>query len=310
MKKNDYGSVKMLLAMENAGIRQGLQNALQHEGYQRPFEVGSHEKLLAALNLAPFDVIVTSTDLTGEFIAPHITQLRRGALAHHPLPIVIELLTSTEGEYVKRVIDSGPDDLLQLPISTGQMITRLANLAETRKPFVVTSDYIGPDRRTGVQRPGAAVIPLIEVPNPLQMRMMRLPEDLMLFEYDACAGKLRQMRLERFAFELQWLLRAIRQLFQPEQNDADKLQTFCDRIKTLSGALPSLLSAEAAAKIKPLSERLAIGANILLKNGFSADATVLQGLAGLVNAQTQAMLAIIPREILDAAGWPPGAGAK
>jgi DNA-binding response OmpR family regulator len=309
MKKNDYGSVKMLLAMENAIIRQGLQNALQHESYQRPFEVGSHDKLLSALGEQSFDVIVTATELGGEFIPPFITQLRLGALAHHPLPIVIELLASSDADYVRRVIDSGPDDLLQLPISTGQVISRLTALAETRKAFVVTSDYTGPDRRQG-NRSGTAMVPLVEVPNPLQMRKAHLPEDLVKFEFDACALKLRQMRVERFAFELQWLLRAIRQLFQPGQNDGEKLQTFCERIKTLLSTLTGLLPAAAGAKINPLSERLTIGANIVLKNGFSADATVLQGLTGLVNAQTSAMLAIIPGEILAAAGWPAGAVAK
>lgn len=309
MKKNDYGSVKMLLAMENPIIRQGLQNALQHEGFQRPFEVFSHDKLLSTLVEQPFDVIVTATEITGQFIPPFIGQLRQGRLVHHPLPIVIELLTTSDGEYVRRVIDSGPDALLQLPVSPGQLLSRLAVIAEKRPPFVVTSDYVGPDRRQ-TNRPGTAVIPQIEVPNPLQLRMMRAPEETVLAELDACAAKLRHMRLERFAFELQWLLRAIRQLFLPGQSDAEKLQTFCERIKTLLLNMPDLLSMEAAAKIHPLSERLKMGTNIVLKNGFSADATVLQGLGGLVNAMTGAMMAVLPAEVLEAAGWPPNAVAK
>lgn len=303
MKKNDFGSVRMLLALENPSIRQALQNALQHEGWQRPFEVFSHTKLLSALSEQPFDVIVTATDLTGEFVSPFLGELRRGALVHHPLPVVIALLTSMDGEYVRKVIDSGPDDLLQLPISAGQLLSRLAILAEKRKPFVVTSDYVGPERRQNL-RPGVATAPQTEVPNPMQMRMMRLPEEAFLFELDACARKLKQMRLERFAFELQWLLRAIRQLFQPEQNDAEKLQTFCERIKTLLIHMPRLLNGEGVAKLQPLSDKLTMGANIVLKNGFSADATVLNGLAGLVNVLTQAMRATLPDDILEAAGYP------
>lgn len=309
MKKNDFSSVRLLLALENQAIRQALQNALQHEGFSRPYEVASYDKLVSALSEQPFDVIVTATDLSGEFAAPFLGQLRQGNLVHNPLPIVIELLTSVEADYVKKVINSGPDDLLQLPISAGQLLTRLTVLAEKRKPFVVTSDYVGPDRRTNV-RPDAAPIPQIEVPNPLQMRMMRLPDETFLFEMDACARKLRQMRLERYAFELQWLLRAIRYLFQPEQNDEAKLQTFCERIKTLLSSMPRLLSADALQKIAPLADKLAIGANIVLKNGFSADATVLAGLAGLTNAVTQSMLATLPADVLEAAGYPRNSAGK
>ncbi len=301
MKKTDYGSVKVLLAIENPIVRQGLQNVLQNEGFLRPSEATSHDRLLQALNEQTYDVIVTATEIAGEFIPPYIGQLRQGALTHHPLPIVIPLLTASEGEYVRKVIDCGPDDLLQLPVSPGQLLTRLAVLAEKRKSFVVTSDYIGPDRRQN-NRPGTMVIPLIEVPNPLAMRIQRVAEDVFIRDMSAAADKLRQMRVERFAFELQWLLRAIRQLFQAEQSDAEKLQTFCERIKTLLIHLPRLLADETAKAIAPQSEKVIMGANIILKNGFSADATVLQGVAGVVNKLTQAMLATVSAEVLEAAG--------
>jgi CheY-like chemotaxis protein len=301
MKKTDYGSVKVLLAIENPIVRQGLQNVLQSEGFLRPSEATSHERLLQTLVEQSYDVIVTATEITGEFIPPYIVQLRQGALAHHPLPIVIPLLTASDSDYVRSVIDCGPDDLLQLPISPGQLLTRLALLAEKRKPFVVTSDYIGPDRRKG-SRPGTMTVPLIEVPNPLGMRIQRLPDDVVQQEFALAADKLRQMRIERFAFELQWLLRGIRQLFQPDQNDSEKLRTFCERIKTLLINLPRLLSTEVNAIIAPPSERLMLGANIVLKNGFSADATVLTGLSALTNTLTKAMLGTLSAEVLEAAG--------
>lgn len=301
MKKTDYGSVKLLLAIENPIVRQGLQNALQHEGFPRSAEVFSHDKLLATLIEQHYDVIVTATEITGEFIPPYIVQLRRGALSHHPLPIVIPLLTTSDGDYVRRVIDCGPDDLLQLPISPGQLLERLAVLSEKRKPFIVTSDYIGPDRRQAL-RPGAAATPMVDVPNPLAMRTLHLPDETILQEMTAAADKLRQMRVERFAYELQWLLRAIRQLFLPDQRDSEKLQTFCERIKTLLISLPRLLPDEAGARIAPPSERLMLGTNILLKNGFSADATVLNGLASVVNTLTRAMLATLSAEVLEMTG--------
>ena len=301
MKKVDYGSVNMLLAIENPNVRKGLLNTLQQEGFGRFAEAASYEAFLSVLAAETFDVVVTATEISGEFIPPRIAQLRQGIFGVHPLPIVIELLAASDADYVHQVIDSGPDDLLQLPVSPGQLLSRLAVLAEKRKPFVVTSDYVGPDRRQA-PRQGAAS-QLVEVPNPLAMKLDQQSDAAVLEVMTAAGDRLRQMRIARFAFELQWLLRAIRQLFQAGEQDAVKLETFCGRIKTLTIHLPPLLSPDALTTIEPLSERLALGAGIVVKNGFSADATVLNGLGGLVNGMTQAMLAALSPEALEASGF-------
>ena len=301
MKKIDYGSVKMLLAIENPMVRKGLLNSLQHEGFQRFEEVASPESLHSALSGGDaFDVIVTATEIAAEFVPPHIARLRQGAFAHHPLPVVIELLAASDADYVRKVIDSGPDDLLQLPVSPGQLLSRLAVLADKRKPFIVTSDYIGPDRRQ-TARPGAAATPTAEMPNPLAMKLEQRSDAAVLEAMTAGAARLRQMRIERYAFELQWLLRAIRLLFQAEERDAGRLETFCGRIKTVLGELPKPLPPDAGAIIAPIAERVALGVAIVAKNGFSADATVLNGLGGLVNTLTQALHATLSAEVLEAA---------
>jgi len=301
MKKVDYGSVKMLLAIENPNVRKGLLNTLQQEGFSRFEQAASYEAFLSVLAAEAFDVVVAATEISGEFIPPRIAQLRQGIFGRHPLPIVVELLVDSDADYIRKVIDSGPDDLLQLPVSPGQLLNRLPVLAEKRKPFIVTSDYVGPDRRQ-TPRPGVATS-LIEVPNPLAMKLEQQSDAAVLEVMTAAGDRLRQMRIARFAFELQWLLRAIRQLFQSEERDAAKLETFCGRIKTLLIHLPPLLSTEATTAIAPLSERLALGANIVVKNGFSADATVLNGLGGLVNGMTQAMLGALSPEALEASGY-------
>jgi len=301
MKKVDYGSVKMLLAIENPNVRKGLLNTLQQEGFGRFEQAASYEAFLSVLAAEAFDVIVTATEISGEFIPPRIAQLRQGIFGLHPLPIVVELLVESDADYIRKVIDSGPDDLLQFPVSPGQLLSRLPILAEKRKPFIVTSDYVGPDRRQA-QRPGAAA-PMVEVPNPLAMKLAQQSDAAVLEVMTAAGDRLRQMRIARFAFELQWLLRGIRHLFQAEEQDAEKLETFCGRIKTLLIHLPPLLSTEAVATITPLSERLALGAGIVVKSGFSADATVLNGLAGLVNGMTQAMLGALSPEALEASGF-------
>src|SRR3546814_18089900 len=64
--------------------------------------------------------------------------------------------------------------LLVKPLSTRIILDRIETVALHRKPFVVTSDYIGPDRRTAVARRDSNV-PLIEVPHPPREKMPGRP---------------------------------------------------------------------------------------------------------------------------------------
>jgi hypothetical protein len=73
------------------------------------------------------------------------------------------------GDLVRNVIESGADDLLIRPLSTGTLRARIQQQVEGRKRFVVTSSYIGPDRRRSGSREEAPG--LIEVPNSLKLKV-------------------------------------------------------------------------------------------------------------------------------------------
>ena len=296
MKRRELASCRVLIAMENPIIRQGLQNALNSQGYPRASEVTALDRLIATLVDSTFDVILTSTELGNDSVAPFLAQLRHGALVHHPVPIVVAFLTSAENSYVRQVIDSGPDDLMQMPIVPGQLITRLDILSKQRKSFVVTSDYVGPDRRQA-QRPGAMVVPTLDVPNPLAMRLARKSDDEIKEAAAAAAERLLAMRLARFTFELQWLLRAIRGLFEQKSGDREKFHSFCERIKTLLQSLPRVVPGGLPETIASLAERLDTGTNILIKNGLSADSTVIQGVTKLVFNLVRALREQLPADL-------------
>ena len=299
MKKREYGDVRVMLAMENPIIRQGLQNAMQQHGFGRAYEVLALDRMISALTENQFDVILASSELGNDTLFPYLAQLRKGSFSHHPIPVILTFLTSVESDYVRAAIDSGPDDLLQVPIVPSQLLERLDLLAKSRKNFVVTSDYVGPDRRQGAPRPGAMVVPTLEVPNPFALRVAKKSED----EIDAITAKagdrLRAMRLARFTFELQWLLAAIRSLFDQKSTDKEKLFSFCERIKTLLIGLPRLLPNGMPEGLEPMIERLNMGSNILIKNGLSADATIIQGIGKLIAGLVTALRGQLPPDLAE-----------
>jgi CheY-like chemotaxis protein len=298
MKKKEFGGVKVMLAMENPIIRQGLQNAMQNFGFGRAIEVTALDRMISTLIEGEFDVILASSELGNEVMAPFLAQLRQGGLVHHPIPVIITFLASAETEYVRKAIDCGPDDLLQMPIIPGQLLSRLELLAKSRKTFVVTSDYVGPDRRNGA-RAGAMVVPTLDVPNPFAMRVAQRSEEEIDEAVGQAAGRLRHMRLARYAFELQWLFLAIRTLFDQKSSDKAKLISFCERIKTLLLGLPRLLPDGVPKDIEPLVERLDMGSNILIKNGLSADATIVQGVGKLVMTLAGGLRKLLPPDLAE-----------
>lgn len=118
------------------------------------------------------DLILMDVDLPGGDVAQLVSDLRHGRLGVNPyLPVI---LTAWEAEAdhaaVRRLVDSGADDILLKPMSIKMLLERLEAVALHRKPFVVTSDYIGPDRRRAADR-RESNIPLFEVPNPMRAKL-------------------------------------------------------------------------------------------------------------------------------------------
>jgi hypothetical protein len=98
-----------------------------------------------------------------------IQSLRQGATGYNPFIVIIVTAWENSGGLVQKVIDSGADDLLLRPFSTSLLGQRIQLHIERRKSFVITSDYVGPDRRKDTSR--ASNVELFQPPNSLKMKV-------------------------------------------------------------------------------------------------------------------------------------------
>ena len=96
-----------------------------------------------------------------------IQRLRQGKVGDNPFIVIIVTTWRRDGNLINHLINSGADDVLTWPFSAAQLGERLRSQVERRKQFVVTCDYIGPDRRRDPERAGAECI---DVPNTLRLR--------------------------------------------------------------------------------------------------------------------------------------------
>lgn len=189
-------------------IRTGLRGALFSIGFRTISETASFIKLHDLIEQDAIDLLITSSELEGNDTGFLISEMRGQRLGPNPFLVVITLLASAEPEYVKKVIDSGADDLLLTPVQPDQLIMRIEKLTRIRKPFVVTHDYTGPDRRTKARAFETHSAPMLEVPNPLKFRAEASSLDgTRLNRLVSESGvTLNRIKIERYAVQIDWLV--------------------------------------------------------------------------------------------------------
>ncbi len=280
--KTDYAAVNAIIAIDNPVVRKGLTEALKHAGLTGITEIGQLPDLREALEASVYDLLVVASELGDSFIGPVITELRDGRLNHHPFPLVIVYVTKGAPDHVRQAIDCGPDDLLLFPVVPGQVLARLEILKDRRKPFVVTHDYTGPDRRKEM-RPGDEKVPLIEVPNPLKVRVNKLsPEEL-----DAAilrtVVQLAPLKVEAHAVQLAWASAAIATMFAERKFDAPVLKGHLLRLKRIAAELSQRFPAAATPPFVALRGQLAAATDAILRAGPAAEPAAVEALTASAN---------------------------
>jgi len=176
MAKYDFSRSKVLIAEQSMMIKQGLRNPLRSMGFRELVDASTVVATLDYLHKESFDFICISAELDNTDSTHLVREIRRGKMHRDPFTVILLVISKTEDVHVKAAINSGADDILVVPFSSEQIFTRMLKILEQRKPFVVTHDYIGPERR-GSSRAGASTARQIAVPNPLLARSNNMPDE-------------------------------------------------------------------------------------------------------------------------------------
>ncbi len=216
----DFSKVDALVAVDNPGLRQGLREALRRIGCQQIVEATNGLQVQRALTDSKFDLMVMVSEMEDLFLGELVRDLRHNRLGPHPFPLVVMLSTMAEFEYVRRLVDCGPDDVLLMPVAPDSMLSRMRTLVLARKPFVVTHDYVGPDRRKN-HRPsvGGESAPMLEVPNPVAAKVYRVDETGLERDIRQVRQRLNLLKIERHGVQIAWLEKQLLQLFSAQQPD-------------------------------------------------------------------------------------------
>jgi len=207
--KSDFSGVKTLLAIDNPIIRKGVWNLLQQDGFREFTMAATHIQLHEAISKEEFDLIVMVSDMGTMPISRSLLELRMGRFVSHPFPIVIVFAISGEHQDLLKQINYGPDSMLVIPVVPTDFLTRVRSFAQTRKPFVVTFAYIGPDRRKQ-GRDAAASAPALETPNPLKSLSSGQSRESLRRDVMAAVAALNRLKIKGNVEQIRWLGDSIR----------------------------------------------------------------------------------------------------
>jgi DNA-binding response OmpR family regulator len=199
-----FDDIHLVLADGRAHLRSTLRMALNEAGIEHIHNAAEASALAEAVakpDEAP-DVIVCDADLRGGDAAETVHAIRNGELGRNPFVCVLALAWTATQDTVTRLVNAGADHVVAGPIAPQKVIDRIEAMIHRRKPFVVTADYVGPDRRLvpGREANGA---PLVDVPNSLREKALGLwdPEAMSRAIHDTTSA-MTSHRIEREATAL------------------------------------------------------------------------------------------------------------
>ncbi len=186
---------KVLVVDSQLHTRRLLKEALRMIGFRKIEDIGKIKELADAVKVFGPDLIMIDVDEQPDFVCNSIKAIRNKKLGSNPFVAIVALTWQPEEKAISAVLAAGTDDVVMKPVSAKILRNRVVNLIQNRKDFVVTSDYIGPDRRSGEREPGEKDLPTVAVPNSL--RHAATKDKSAALDDDAVADTMRSLCIQK-----------------------------------------------------------------------------------------------------------------
>jgi len=164
--------------------RTATRSALFSLGFRRVETVPTLDSFCTHVRNQPPDLAICEAQGAEDELCDVVQELRQGSLGDNPFIVIIVTAWEKSAPLVQRIVNSGADDLVLRPYSTAQLGQRIEAHTDRRKGFVITTEYVGPDRRRDPSRPSE--VELFLPPNSLKMKARdRLNPDQVALKLDS-----------------------------------------------------------------------------------------------------------------------------
>jgi DNA-binding response OmpR family regulator len=265
MSNLSFDSVDVLIYDPVPANRNTTRAAMLSLGFRRTETVPTLEDFVRGVRIVPPDIVLCEVQGAAEELCAIIQQMRQDCASYNPFIVIIVTAWEKTGGLINRVVSSGADDLLLRPFSTALLGQRIEAQVHRRKSFVITTDYVGPDRRRDASRP--STVELFEPPNSLKMKAKdKLSSEAIARKLDtelkSAREKLNAEKLRRDSFQICILWRLLQaQPFLTGQVPPDllKLQVLAKSIETRSRDSEFAAAVDWCQSVLASAEGLAVG---------------------------------------------------
>lgn len=284
MQFSQFDNIRVVLAEPNIALRLSMTECLHEHGFRSVLDTGNLSQVASAVKEGTVDLLIADTSLPEGDFNGYVRELRHGKHGHNPFLVTITLVNKPSRDAVATAIDSGTDHVLAKPFDPKALIDQVLELTHRRKRFVVTTDYIGPDRRNQ-SRSGGMPVPLVDVPNALRQRMTgQMSDSILVRSIEAAKAAVNEQKVVRHAFQIGWLLERM----LPELGAEIRSETFLahmQRLHDVSGDIALRIRSTRYAHVAEMCMTLSNMVASAMSDGFTEHDVMLLGkIAKLVEA--------------------------
>ena len=205
-----FDNIRVVLAEPKASMRNDIIAALKRIGFRDIVASGNLSTVREAIEEESADLLIVDTALPEGDVNKLIYRMRHGEVGSNPFVVVVTLVTSPTKQLIAETIDSGTDDIAVKPFTMDYLCQRILGLTHSRKRFVVTTDYIGPDRRDKRRMDDDMEIPQTIVPNPLRIRVTgQVGTGKMKRSIETAAANINEQKVQRHGYQINYLAERI-----------------------------------------------------------------------------------------------------
>jgi DNA-binding response OmpR family regulator len=219
-EKDKVGDIDVYLGEPNEQVRESMRAMMRGEGFRRTRTFARMDDLVNAIKELPPDLLIAADDLDPTLF-DMVRDIRHFKIGRNPFIMVTLMVKPENDEAVKRAILAGADDVMIKPVSPGKMLERVAHMTMNRLPFIVTTDYVGPERRRQSDRPSK--IRQLNVVNTFRSKVegSRMSMAELGRAVEGCMTEVMAARLDSHGLKLGWVCNHIIKAYEEKRVDKE-----------------------------------------------------------------------------------------
>ena len=194
MHVTNFRDARVVVVDSQLYVRKLVQDALRAIGFAHVDGCHDIARLAGLLDMDSPDLILLDIDEEQDSTCRAVQEIRKWRLGRDPFVVVVALTWHADRGSVAAALDAGADDLLAKPVSAQILKERVGRQVAHRKKFVVSTTYMGPDRRSPGRPASSEDLPSIDVPNNLRYRALGDPAARA--DEGAIAAAMRALRIQ------------------------------------------------------------------------------------------------------------------